>query len=68
MFIHEAAKAAIEKNCFMKRENAWWAENVKLFPTNTQDCIVIYSKTKPPCRGWEPNAEDLMADDWLISG
>lgn len=67
MFIHEAVKAAIEKNCFMKRETAWWAENIKLLPTNTQDCIVIYLGSNPPRRGWEPNAEDLMAGDWILS-
>ena len=68
MFIHDAAKKAMEKNCYMKREKVWWSDFIKLMPTNTDDCIVIHHQSKPPCRGWEPNAEDLTADDWVLVG
>lgn len=67
MFVHEAVKEAMEKNCYMKREKAWWANLTKLMPTNTGDCIVIHQQSKPPRRGWEPNAEDLTADDWVLA-
>lgn len=66
MFIHEAVKEAMVKKCYIKRATAWWGNITKLLPTNTQDCIVIYSNSKPPRRGWEPNAEDLIADDWIV--
>ncbi len=66
MFIHEAVKEAMEKNCYMKREKTWWSDIIKLMPTNTSDCVVIHQQSKPQCRGWEPNAEDLAADDWVL--
>ena len=67
MFIHEAVKEAMEKKCYIKRNAAWYSKEVKFLPTNTPECIIVYSETNPPRRRWQPNAEDLIADDWELA-
>jgi len=68
MFIHEAVKAAISEGKFITRPDAWWGTKEKIKPTNTPDCCICFDRKneKPPVRGWEPPAEDLMADDWAV--
>lgn len=66
MYIHEAVKTAIAEEKFITRPDAWWGKHMKMKPTNTPDCCKVFSRCdeKPPVRGWQPQAEDLMADDW----
>lgn len=72
MYIHEAIKARTQDEPFITRQSwvdeygpyAW--KGVKILPTSTPDCCLAqtnYSRT--PCRGWQPSAEDLLADDWV---
>ncbi len=71
MFIHEAVLARSATKPFIRRR-AWGyltdrpeSAVVKIQPTNTPDCCIIMSAIrKEPCRGWQPTAEDLVADDW----
>ncbi len=68
MYIHEAVKAAVEEGRFITRPTAWWGKRIKTKPTNSPDCCMVFScdnKTSP-ARGWQPQAEDLMADDWAV--
>lgn len=64
MFIHEAVKEAMEKGKLIyRRPYPFW----KMEPTNTSDCIMTHAEDKAPCRCWNPQADDLMADDWEIT-
>lgn len=72
MFIHEAIKARTSDKPFIMREK--WADmfgarrGVKLFPTDSPDGFILHSSaTRSAQRGWQPEAEDLVADDWITS-
>lgn len=71
MLIQEAIKARTEDKPFIVRKRwqeeygcyAW--KGTKILPTSTPDyCLIMTGYSKTPCRGWEPSAEDLLADDW----
>lgn len=74
MYIHEAIMALTKmKPCIRRR--AWeYPTNsprigVKLQPTNSPDgCIVISGTEKTLRHGWQPTAQDLMAEDWEVVG
>lgn len=75
MYIGEAIQARTAETPYITRE-AWLyptkrpvAASVKILPTDSPDCCLILSATsKEPRRGWEPQAGDLVADDWIIVG
>lgn len=74
MNIIEAIKATDRNNPFITREK--WSHPyskpggyVKILPTASPDCMILYSEAngnKNPRRGWQPNAEDLIAEDWKV--
>lgn len=74
MYIHEAIKARTVEKPFIVRED-WRKEYgdleryvVKLLPTDTPDlCICVSECSRVPCRGWQPAARDLLADDWELA-
>lgn len=74
MNIHEAMKARTEQRPFLTR-GAWGGlilnephSQVHIQPTNTPDCCIVFSPIqKSPRRGWEPAAEDLLAEDWEVT-
>ena len=67
--IQEAARRAITESCAMSRKE-WDSEyRFRVEPTNTPDLCVCHSfAMKTPGRGWQPSAEDLIADDWYLVG
>lgn len=71
MNISEAIKARTIEKQYITRElwqaELWPASDLKVLPTNTPDCCVLISQaSRGPCRGWQPQAEDLCADDWIV--
>lgn len=73
MYIHEAIQARTEDRPFIRRKK--WVDPLatvrcaRLIPTNSPNRILIDTRissrtTNALCRGWEPTAEDLVADDW----
>ena len=66
MLISEAVAEAMQTRACIKRKCHDWPIGIKIMPTNTSDCCVLLAKNKAPCRGWEPQAKDLIADDWEI--
>ena len=73
MYIHEAIKARTLDKPFIARRS--WQEEygcyawngTKILPTSTPDlCMLLTGYGKNPCRGWQPAAEDLLADDWEV--
>lgn len=67
MHIQEAVKSAAESGQCVTRKAWGGAYRFRVEPTNTPDCCVAHSGAmKSPRRGWQPKAEDLIADDWLV--
>ncbi len=73
MYIHEAIKARTPDTPFIVRRKwidelrcyAW--KGTKVYPTSTPDyCLLMTGYSRTPCRGWEPSAEDLTAEDWEV--
>lgn len=67
MFIHEATALAVSSGRFIRRADSFWA-GMKIKPTDTPDCCVIVHENKRQASRprWEPQAEDLLAGDWLV--
>ncbi|MDW4458516.1 DUF2829 domain-containing protein [Staphylococcus saprophyticus] len=68
MNIQDATKLATKHLVTMTRSE--WKENhrVEVLPTNDSflQCIVIGSNGKSITRYWQPSADDLIADDWIV--
>ena len=74
MYIHEAAAATSKSKPFITRR-AWrnivlseaHRTAIKIQPTDTPvGCIIESAAIKGPRAGWQPRAEDLMAEDGEI--
>lgn len=66
MNICEATRKAVEENKYISREAHSGCVVIKIKPTNTPDCCIISDGKQIPRRGWQPQAEDLTADDWVV--
>ena len=69
MNIQEATKKAVAEGKQITRVNSWWGggENgIKIRPTDTDECCII-SVAKKEAPRWNPQAEDLTADDWVVT-
>ena len=69
MNIQEATKQAVAEGKQITRINAWWGggENgIKMRPTDTDECWIV-SIAKKEAPRWNPQAEDLTADDWVVT-
>lgn len=74
MYIHEAVKEALAKKARVMRQSAVEPGSdiyAVIKPTNSYDaCILIIVEDDVPsergCRCWNPTADDLMADDWVV--
>lgn len=73
MYIHEAVKKAIEENAMIARSSVY-TDVSDLYgiikPTNTYDnCLLIIlwdGEIKRTAANWNPSADDLTADDWIV--
>lgn len=75
MFIHEATRRALQNDGMIYRKSAKGEcadVYAKIKPTNSYDtCILVVffsNWDKKSCRSWNPTADDLIADDWEVSG
>lgn len=70
MGIAEAVTKAMQEGKYIYRTSDV-KENMKplyVIPTNTWDCcIMILDSTDKVGKRWNPNANDLIADDWEVS-
>ena len=66
--IQDAAKIAHEKGKGIRRKREYW-EDLIIIPTNTcGGCYIDQPQSKTrPMRRWQPELEDLLADDWQIA-
>ncbi|MDW8798659.1 DUF2829 domain-containing protein [Staphylococcus xylosus] len=73
MNIQEAIKIAMEKGRTIHRTSEFdktgdTGENLEIIPTNIYGYVVVKPKNLVLYKGWIPNAEDLIADDWEVVG
>lgn len=73
MNIQEATKKALESGKYITREGlAGEIGRIRIKPTDTPDCciVLISDPRKIPSarvgKRWNPQAEDLMADNWIV--
>ena len=65
MNICEAVSEALRLDLYVARQK--WRGFAKIQPTNLYDCCrVICKDDKIPHPRWQPRAEDLIADDWVL--
>lgn len=77
MVISEAVKQAMENGNYIKRETvegiyALSFHQTKIKPTNSYGFCIVYTFDQKGneihhCKNWNPSAEDLMADDWVLT-
>ena len=65
MNIQAAVKRAMESGGLIVRPQ--WNGCVHIKPTNGPECCICYGKEQAPCPRWQPQAEDLLADDWEVT-
>lgn len=74
MFIQEAVRLASQQGKHIQRkihvsENGW--QEIKILPTDEPDCCIVsvweYGKKVSHCRCWNPEMNDLLADDWQLA-
>lgn len=67
MYIHEAIKEAMPRGkCIRRRDDFWIQSKLVLFPTTTCEGIIIAESNNRLAPRWNPDADDLMADDWEV--
>jgi len=67
LYIHEAVKIALREPSTLTRQ--CFQNRVFLLVTpNRRECIYVGTDSMAaPAYGWEPSAEDLAADDWIVT-
>ena len=65
MFIHEAVKQAVTSDCFITRLS--YAENIRIKPTDSCEGFMFINSNNIPHSRWQPRAEDITADDWIVT-
>ena len=67
MFLHEAVSEAIVRKMCSTRAHLARGGRFKIYPTDTSECCIIYNDEKGRrAPRWNPNASDLLADDWVL--
>jgi len=67
MNIQKATKKCMEIDGYITRKSWGGRFSFYLEPTNTPLCCIADShRVSGPHPRWNPNADDLMADDWIV--
>lgn len=73
MNIVEAVKKAMEQGKGIQNAKVKRAK-VYLLPTNTTECFFVIpvgyrflGNCPPPATRWQPQAEDILAEDWEVT-
>ncbi len=66
MFIHEAVHEAVKKEKYITLKDL--SGRIKIKPTNGPGNLIIMQAdgSRPSKAGWQPSAEDLLRDDWIV--
>lgn len=61
-----ADKPFITRQSWVEEMGGYCHQVAKIMPTNSVDCCIITAfSARTPCRGWQPTAGDLVAEDWI---
>lgn len=63
MDIKRATEQALHRGCWMTRPEF---HGVAVEPSNTARCCILHKAGRAPGPRWQPDAEDLTADDWEL--
>ena len=68
MNIYKAAKKARKRKRFIARKKyiRTVLAGVKIKPTDSAECCIVFKNNKSSVSRWNPSAEDLAAKDWII--
>lgn len=69
MNIQEAVKQSLEKGVAITRDNDRMAGAILPTNINLYQCLIItthYERKQTAHARWQPSADDLMADDWIL--
>ena len=68
MNIYKAVKKARKRKRFIARKKyrRTVLAGVKIKPTDSAECCIVFKNNKPSASRWNPSAEDLAAKDWII--
>ena len=65
MFIHEAVKEALESGRYIIPEK--FQGEIKIEPVKSLPCVIMKADGFCPSRCvWNPTAEDLTRNDWIV--
>lgn len=64
MNIYEATLIAVRTGKCIKRATAIWEKHK--IQLKMRDVCYLCTEGKSPVPGWQPQAEDLTADDWVL--
>ena len=77
MKISEAVQLAMKNGKYIQRETIEGTigssfHPTKIKPTNSYGFCIVYTLDEKGneihhCKNWNPSAEDLMADDWVLT-
>lgn len=65
MDIKEATRQALLHRCGMMRNIRSW-NTWKIYPFKRTDCLFVVVDEKQSYPNWNPTADDLIADDWIL--
>ncbi len=60
--IHAIEKANTKQGI---RRSRW--NEIKIVPTNSDKCCLVFKGEKLLAARWNPNKDDLIADDWKLA-
>lgn len=65
MKIGEAVKQALDEGKCITRDE--YLDSVKMCPIcGVMPLTIMMADGSHPCKNWNPTAEDLMAEDWIL--
>lgn len=69
MNIREVTLKALKEGRGMTRKSYGFQPPI-LLPTNTDKCVIVipFNKKKIKLNRWNPNLDDLLAEDWYVYG
>ena len=66
MNIQEAVKKAVEIDGYITGGVAGFKHFIFIKPTDGANCCIVYASKNHSRRGWQPQASDLMSDNWEV--
>ena len=65
MFIHEAVKKAMDIGGLISRQE--YEGTVRIQPTDSCEGFILINSNNVPHPRWQPRAEDIIAEDWIVT-